>query len=566
MNRRTLFWAFAWLAVAAAAAQAFALRWTCDDAYISFRYALHFADGHGLVFNLDPAEPPVEGYTNFAWTMWLVLPLLLGLGDRGLEWWSIGSGVLCHAGTVLLLAAIAWRASGGRAVVPVAACGYAALHHAASLAPAGLETALFVLLVTAMLAKCCEIRCVRAAWLLGFLGVLAAMTRPDGALPVAAAGLFVAHDAWRRRAPALLVAYAVPFFAVFVPYLLWRHAFYGAWLPNTFYAKTGPGSYVPQGLRYAAGFFLCYWPLLLAMPAIGWFLLRRPDPLSAISAWLGRRPWLVLAAFVLPYAAFVVWVGGDFMFARFWLPIVPALLLAFDLACLRSRVFWCGPLLAAVVAAGFVLRVEPPGLDDYESEVSDNRRISMRDYAPGLPWTEAFRICGDFLRPLFAGLDVRLGIGGGHANLAFRSRVPVAIECAAGLTDAYIARIPVPPGGRRGHDRPFGLYVDYLHRRGVQFLADLNFGREDEWRHVLFTPIGLPMRLVRWDRALMAELRRREPSLQCVDFEQYLDAYLAALPQKSKAQVAADYAKFRPFWFDHTPDPARQQAFEAFLR
>ena len=38
--------------------------------------------------------------------------------------------------TVLLLAALAWRASGGRALVPVAACAYASVHHAASLAPA----------------------------------------------------------------------------------------------------------------------------------------------------------------------------------------------------------------------------------------------------------------------------------------------------------------------------------------------------------------------------------------------------------------------------------------------
>ena len=32
------------------------------------------------------------------------------------------------------------------------------------------------------------------------------------------------------------------------------------------------------------------------------------------------------------------------------------------------------------------------------------------------------------------------------------------------------------------------------------------------------------------------------------------------------AEVSADYTKLRAAWFDHTEDPARQAAFEQFLR
>src|SRR5512143_3483048 len=49
-----------------------------DDAYISFRYARNFADGHGLVFN--PGQPPVEGYSNFLWVV-----LLAGAARLGFE-------------------------------------------------------------------------------------------------------------------------------------------------------------------------------------------------------------------------------------------------------------------------------------------------------------------------------------------------------------------------------------------------------------------------------------------------------------------------------------------------
>src|SRR5258706_6864155 len=54
-----------WLPIAAlgvisivAVAWAWHLRWLADDAFISFRYARNWVDGHGLVFNL---REPVDG-------------------------------------------------------------------------------------------------------------------------------------------------------------------------------------------------------------------------------------------------------------------------------------------------------------------------------------------------------------------------------------------------------------------------------------------------------------------------------------------------------------------------
>ncbi|MBL9077673.1 MAG: hypothetical protein JNL08_09225 [Planctomycetes bacterium] len=568
MPRRLVFWTVAVLAAAAACWQAWALRWSCDDAYISFRYAQHFVEGHGLVYNLDPGEPPVEGYTNFAWTLWLAIGWWLGCTDPGIEAWASAGGALCHGATVALLAAIAWRASNGRAAVPVAACGYAALHHAASLAPAGLETALFVLLATAMLRFCLSLRCAREAWLLGFLGVLAAMTRPDGALLAAAAFAFVLHDAWRRRAVRLLVGYVVPFLVVFVPYLLWRHAYYGQWVPNTFFAKSGGDPYPGQGLRYVAAFASCYWALLPALPLLGWFLVRRPDPLAPLCFGLGRRPWAVLAAFVLPYLAFVVWVGGDFMFARFVLPVVPALLLAYDIACQRWRRPWLPAAAAAALVFGLWLRAEPAWLADHTNPhgFSDNRAISVAEAAPGLPRTEAFRRAGERLRELFAGLDVRIAFGGSQANLAFRSRVPVAVELY-GLTDAFIARRPLARRGQAGHEKGYLQCPGYYEQRGVHFHFEGAYGSADAWRRIVFPgPVPVGAQLVVYDRELMQELRRRAPDLVAVDFERLLDDYLAQLDGRPKAEVAADYAKFRAAWFDHTDDPRRQAAFEQFLQ
>ena len=50
--------------------------YSIDDAFVTFRYAENFANGHGLVFN--PGDKPVEGYSNFLWL--LILSLLYSIG------------------------------------------------------------------------------------------------------------------------------------------------------------------------------------------------------------------------------------------------------------------------------------------------------------------------------------------------------------------------------------------------------------------------------------------------------------------------------------------------------
>ena len=69
---------------------AYSIAWTCDDAWISFRYARNFVEGLGLVFN--PGER-VEGYTNFSWTLLAALGIHLG---AGVESWAIGLGLLSY--------------------------------------------------------------------------------------------------------------------------------------------------------------------------------------------------------------------------------------------------------------------------------------------------------------------------------------------------------------------------------------------------------------------------------------------------------------------------------------
>ncbi|MBI5680845.1 MAG: hypothetical protein HZC47_08135 [Methanobacterium sp.] len=52
-------------------------KFTADDAYISFRYALHLVQGYGLIWNIN--EPPIEGYTNFLWVLLSSIVIFLKL-------------------------------------------------------------------------------------------------------------------------------------------------------------------------------------------------------------------------------------------------------------------------------------------------------------------------------------------------------------------------------------------------------------------------------------------------------------------------------------------------------
>ena len=63
------------------------LRWVCDDAFISFRYAKNLSEGSGLVYN--PNEF-VEGYTNF----------LLDFANESPSFWGMDVLLFSHISSI----------------------------------------------------------------------------------------------------------------------------------------------------------------------------------------------------------------------------------------------------------------------------------------------------------------------------------------------------------------------------------------------------------------------------------------------------------------------------------
>ncbi len=280
-----------------------------DDAFISFRYALNWSRGAGLVFN--PGFDRVEGYTNFSWVV--LLGLLDRLGVRP-ETSAIPLSFLCTAGLWL---AIVWfgrtyTSQRNPDVAMLLAPWLLAITPSVAVwSSSGLETRLFELCITLaafrLIFEDAQLSSGRSRPkpIAALLFALATLTRPDGLL-IAACALSVTV-LWRWRVLRLrlpwVVSSAALFLAIVASHYLFRFAYYGSWLPNTYYAKIDGRTWWELGVPYIEAFALEYaLPLWIPLGVAGVIAHRRQGR-SLIP--------IVFAAICIPHAIYIASIGGD---------------------------------------------------------------------------------------------------------------------------------------------------------------------------------------------------------------------------------------------------------------
>lgn len=553
------FVAAALLAVAAGTGSAWRLAWLCDDAFISLRYALNLSRGLGLVYN---AGERVEGFTNPLWTVFLALPYRLGVDP---ESWAIVAGIAAHAGT---LACLAWygyrtRRAGLPLFLPASALFVAAHPDMAVFATSGLETSLFTFLSTAAFVVLTPAPGKRAAAAAGALLALASLTRPDGLIFLAAS---VAYSLWRGRprfqAPAALLA---SFAVLWAPATALRVSYYGSFLPNTYHAKSAGVAWWSQGLHYAALYFERYPLLAGAIPLAGLALAlafardARREPHRDLEEVAGGVA--LATAFALGYGLYVVRVGGDFMFARFLIPVTPFLLLLVEATAILLATRRAVQVAAVVVAAASLALSASPVATDFSRTrgIADERESYVRSLGPS-------RAAGLTLREFFAGLPIGVLFLGGQARLVYYADPAVAVECETGLTDPVIARQPLAERGRVGHEKRAS--VEYILDRRRLLLsfhrgAGKILGLDAEIPAVPITFGNVRGRLLRWDPEIVADLVGR--GARVGDFPSALDLYISTIRERPDDEVRRDYRLYRRFYFDHVPDAPRLEAFERRL-
>ncbi|WP_437876708.1 hypothetical protein [Sorangium sp. So ce513] len=278
---------------------------TIDDAYISYRYARNLARGLGLVYNEGER---IEGYTNFLWTVLLAGGVTIGL-DPDVLAKVLGGLAACGSLGALYLLADRLRPLG--AIPCIATWLFASSIVQSGYAVFGLETPLFVLLVLAGTEMMLRERDRGTGFpYSGLVFGLAGLTRPEAPMFLGIPMLFLGLRFFGRQNLLRGVVFAAPI----ALHMLWRHSYYGTWLPNTLSAKTGSLAQQLAGGRHYLGEYVEHtWPvLLLALFGLCVAIVSR------------HRDALCVGALALAVAGYVLLVGGDWMpYYRFMSPFEP---------------------------------------------------------------------------------------------------------------------------------------------------------------------------------------------------------------------------------------------------
>lgn len=298
---------------------------TLDDAFITLRYSKHMAAGNGIVWNIG--EDPVEGYTSTFWMFLGTVPHLLGF--NAIVFLKV-AGVI--ATIILLISLFAYGkilSVTHYVLVPVCAV-VAASPAVAVISVQGMETTtamVFVFLsavATVSLVREFQRRYVFVLYITLFLSML---TRPGlvfyAGFTLLALFLITDRHHGRNQAMYLFVSGIFGLLLPGIVFMLTRYAYFGYWLPNSFYIKSG-GVLFEMGRLELVFEFLT----LLAVPAfiVGvLFAVQQSKPalkesMTCVAPLLaGTAAFLSLWLFIEPIQGFL-W--------RFQLPVLPVILVS----------------------------------------------------------------------------------------------------------------------------------------------------------------------------------------------------------------------------------------------
>jgi len=313
--------------------------WLDDDQMISMRYAHNLSEGHGLVWN--PGEP-VEGYSNFLWTLLMaavhLLPISLAKTALAMKLINLGFAIC-----VLVLSEKILRKYQPKSLIAVptlwlsmALCGDL-LFWSANGFETTLLTAVFLASIWLFLRDPAGRK---SAWLPFFLMSMLPLIRVDALFPWMGAAIFGLWNSPNRKKTSLAMACSLIPVAL---HFLWRNHYYGEWLPNTYFLKVhGNPDLWKKGLLYLFRFTQAYW---LA-------------GILALLAWRHRES-KALGPLILAVALgllFPIIVGKDsFRYARFLAHAIPLLIILAILGV--EYLFEQKPGLGIALAIGLILSI-----------------------------------------------------------------------------------------------------------------------------------------------------------------------------------------------------------------
>ncbi len=583
--------------------QAINLKWVSDDAFITFRYVKNVIGGHGFVYN--PGEH-IEGYTHFLWLILLSAANIVGIDPVTASMWL---GIFSYAGILTILILITKKEyaleNSVKYYLPLAAMLLALNYDMAVWASGGLETAFYTLLIllaffTWFYSPYSENR---RLLLTGFILTLCTLTRPDGAVFIFCATVLLIGWGLKEKQTAASIIKKItllilPSLTIGIPYLLWKYFYYGNVLPNTFYTKSASENYFAQGFFYIWLFFRVYFSSLIAIILFASLSLVRKGRIGEISKPQHTgSPVIAAASVILLYLfLYVAQVGGDFMFARFIIPVLPLIYFLVErlwekLSPVFKKYQWAVALLlltSVIFENNFREKVlfhtdengsragnwtgegggDSKGIAD-ERDFYYYKGFNIAGTTRG--FLDVYSEAGKFYEPFFRGIPATIVVSAAQNMVGYYGNFATCID-EFGLTDSAIAHSPITKRGRIGHEKQGTM--EYFRMRKAQFILRGIIPNIPEPMLIgtaLFEIPKLGMyqfaEEVVYDSVVTHELLRRFDSagvkVILTKYEEVIPMYISRDMERFTAeQIERDYEKFKKLYFTKYPNPDWQHTIE----
>ena len=292
-----------------------------DDAWIHQTYARNWAETGQLAYVIGS---PSAGSTAPLWTLMLSVAYRLQIDPYG---WVLLLGAICLASSAWLLSRLADRLLPNRSLVSwLVGLACVVEWHLIWAAASGMETLLFSVLALALIDR---VWAKSSGWIVGLLGGLLILTRPEGLLLFALAlGVLLIRSG--RGTLIETGKAALAFLIVLAPGAYFNLQAGGSIFPNTFYAKQSEYGELMRTLLIwlnSIGNMLIA-PLagggLLLIPGIVTWMTQNRRDVKDRSRWMWWLPLVWAAAHVTVYA---LRLPVSYQHGRYLLPIIPIILL-----------------------------------------------------------------------------------------------------------------------------------------------------------------------------------------------------------------------------------------------
>lgn len=416
--------------------------WGSDDAWISYRYARNLAHGEGLVFN---AGERVEGYSNFLYVLLIAAGFSFTDGF-GIYVYSVVLNSLFMAAALIVFHSY-MRERFGDWIALVSAMLFAMLPAVWVWTASGLETPLALLLQLSIWVNVERIAASddtqRQRILLALLVLLSVLTRADGFITPIIAAVYLALKGKRQAALVVAAAAAITLTA----HILFRLAYYGYPLPNTYYVKVSGTlfarlkSAIKQLIAYMPRYGLQPYLLILAAAFLS-------TAIQAVQDWRTTLQQMRFDVFLAAgWLGYFLYTGGDTFDERFLLILsCLGVTILFEMGQrirpLRELALIAVPICLAYYGAALILDTRY----DFRTEKYDR-------------WL----MLGEFLREEHP--EALLAIDGAGKAPYFSGLETVDM---LGLNDAFIAHQTVSGFGNPGHNKHD---VDYVFSREPDVIA-----------------------------------------------------------------------------------------------